>query len=68
MLVVAKPYWNIRVSVGGSDAKEVRLTIKGIGGVLDIVHTKDTQTKGKYFILVANLPKLKLQLAAYSVH
>ena len=67
LLAVAKPYQNIKVSVSGSDTNEVGLTIKGISRVLDIVHTKDTRTKDKYFALVEMLKFAQTEAAIGSV-
>ena len=41
--------------------------INGIGGVLDIVHTKDTQTEGKYFLLVGKPKFIQTEVAIRSV-
>ena len=51
-MLADNPYWKVKVSIGGSDTKEVNKIIKCIGCVIDIVQTKDTHSEEKYFVLV----------------
>ena len=52
LVSVGNTYWSVKVSIGGFIAKSVWNIIKGIKSVIDIIKTKDTKTKGKFFVLV----------------
>ena len=43
LLFVVNTYQSVEVSVGGSIAKPVYNTIKGVKGVVDIIETKEAQ-------------------------
>ena len=45
-------YRDVKVSVGESEPRKVYKHLADIDGVMDIVETKDSQTDGKYFVIV----------------
>ena len=45
-------YRDVTVAVGDSETRKVYKHLADIDGVMDIVETKDSQTDGKYFVIV----------------